>query len=161
MAQKAAVTSTVVYRDAKAALAWLETAFGFEVALLLEDAEGNVAHAEMTFRDCGIGVCGEWEADLLGGQKARSPLTTGGQMTQFLRIELESGLDEHCAHARAAGARICQEPADQFYGARTYRALDPDGHVWSFSQDLPTSVSVAEQEALTGLKYVKGAEAEG
>lgn len=153
MARKVPVSPTVVYRDAKAALAWLEAAFGFEVSLLLEDADGNIAHAEMEFRGCNIGVCGEWQGEQLGGQMARSPLTTGGMMTQFLWIELEGGIDDHCARARAAGARIAQEPADQFYGARTYRAVDTDGHVWCFSQDV-REVSLADQEAATGLKWV-------
>jgi hypothetical protein len=26
------------------------------------------------------------------------------------------------------------EPATQFYGDRTYRAVDPEGHIWSFGQ---------------------------
>ena len=43
-------------------------------------------------------------------------------------------LDAHCARARSHGAVIVQEPADQFYGDRTYRAQDPEGHVWSFFQ---------------------------
>jgi hypothetical protein len=25
-------------------------------------------------------------------------------------------------------------PADQFYGDRTYRARDPEGHIWTFGQ---------------------------
>jgi uncharacterized glyoxalase superfamily protein PhnB len=29
-----------------------------------------------------------------------------------------------------------REPADQFYGDRSYMALDHEGHVWSFSQTI-------------------------
>jgi uncharacterized glyoxalase superfamily protein PhnB len=41
----------------------------------------------------------------------------------------------HCAHARARGARIVDEPALHDYGAeywtdRSYGALDPEGHLW-------------------------------
>ena len=32
------------------------------------------------------------------------------------------------------GAAITQERADQFYGSRTYRARDPEGHIWCFSE---------------------------
>jgi uncharacterized glyoxalase superfamily protein PhnB len=81
----------------------------------------------------------------------KSPASVEGVGTQFLRITLADGLDAHCAAARAAGARIVDEPADQFYGARTYRALDPEGHVWNFTQDVRV-VSGAEMEAATGLK---------
>ena len=59
--------------------------------------------------------------------------------------------------ARAAGAHISQEPEDQFYGDRTYRAIDPEGHVWVFTQPV-RAVSVAEQEAATGLKIATSLE---
>ena len=35
---------------------------------------------------------------------------------------------------RAAGAEILQRPETQFYGDRTYRARDPEGHIWTFGQ---------------------------
>lgn len=152
---QAAFTPTVVYRDPKAALDWLGRAFGFEVSLLLTDDEGRVAHAEMSFRDGNLGVAGEWEGPQLGGARMRSPASLEGQGTQFLWVTLETGLDAHCEAARAAGARITQEPEDQFYGARSYRAMDPEGHVWSFRQDL-RAVPTAEMEAATGLKFQVG-----
>ena len=154
MAQ-AAFTPTVVYRDPKAALDWLAQAFGFEVSLLLTDAQGNVAHAEMSFRDRPIGVAGEWEGAQLGGARMRSPASLDGVGTQFLWVGLESGLDEHCETARAAGAKITEDPTDQFYGARTYRAMDPEGHVWSFRQDL-LEVPTKQMEAATGLTFQVG-----
>ena len=104
----------------------------------------------MTFRNCGIGVAGEWAGDVLGGARMVSPAALDGMATQFIRIDLESGLDAHCAAARAAGAIITQEPTDQFYGARTYRARDPEGHVWNFSQEVKV-VSFEEMTAATGL----------
>ncbi len=76
-----------------------------------------------------------------------SPLELADAASQFIHIELESGLDAHCERARAAGARITQEPADQFYGARVYRALDPEGHVWNFRQAVP---SVSPETAARG-----------
>jgi uncharacterized glyoxalase superfamily protein PhnB len=69
-----------------------------------------------------------------------------------VNVRLEKGIDEHCARARAAGAKIEMEPADQFYGDRTYIAVDPEGHHWSFSQTVKV-VSVADMEQATGLKY--------
>jgi uncharacterized glyoxalase superfamily protein PhnB len=29
-------------------------------------------------------------------------------------------------------AEILQDPETQFYGDRTYRAADPEGHIWTF-----------------------------
>ena len=70
-----------------------------------------------------------------------------------MHVQLAEGedIDAHCARARAAGAEIIMEPADQFYGHRTYRARDPGGHVWTFSQ-VVRDVSAAEMESASGLK---------
>ncbi|MBS0332244.1 MAG: hypothetical protein JSS35_05710, partial [Proteobacteria bacterium] len=80
-----------------------------------------------------------------------SPLELEGRCTQFIRVRLREGIDEHHARARAAGARITQAPADQFYGERTYRVLDPEGHVWNFAQPV-AQPTLAEMEAASGLK---------
>jgi uncharacterized glyoxalase superfamily protein PhnB len=144
-------TPVVFYQDPMAALRWLEKAFGFETSMLVTDAEGNVGHAEMKLGDDHIGVGAEFgAADLIGPAQMRSPASLGGQGTQFIRIALESGIDAHCARAEAAGARITQQPADQFYGARVYRALDPEGHVWNFDQTI-ADVSAADMEKASGL----------
>ncbi len=82
----------------------------------------------------------------------RSPLNVDGKNTQRVVVQLEAGLDEHCARARQAGARIVQEPADQFYGARTYMAVDLEGHHWSFHQEVK-DVSREEMEAASGFKF--------
>jgi hypothetical protein len=43
------------------------------------------------------------------------------------------------------------EPEDQFYGDRTYRAVDPEGHVWTFAQTV-RQVTREEAEQASGLK---------
>ncbi len=142
----------VFYKDPMAALKWLEKAFGFETVTLLTDAEGKLAHSQMAFRGGQVQVGGEWEsAELTGPAMMRSPSSVGGANTQFIRIHLDEGLDAHCATAKAAGARILAEPEDQFYGARVYRAMDPEGHVWNFSQEVRV-VSGEEMEQASGLK---------
>ncbi len=147
---------SVFYKEPMAALRWLEKAFGFEVAVLVTDAEGRLAHSELRFNGGGVSVGGEWESpDIVGPARMRSPETVAGINTQFVRVHLEEGLDEHCERARAAGARIVDEPTDQFYGSRTYRALDPEGHVWNFSQEVRV-VTAAEMEKATGLKVETG-----
>jgi uncharacterized glyoxalase superfamily protein PhnB len=144
-------TPVVFYRDPLAALRWLEKAFGFDTSLLVTDDAGRVGHAEISFGEGRIGIGEEWgAAELIGPAKMRSPASLDGQGTQFIRITLESGLDEHCARAEAAGARITQRPADQFYGARVYRALDPEGHVWNFDQTI-VDMSNADMEKASGL----------
>lgn len=150
----------VFYRDPIAALNWLEKAFGFEVTSLVTDADGKLAHSEMAFLDGAVQVGGEWGGGPIGPAQMKSPATLGGVGTQFLRIDLPDGIDAHCERARAAGATIVAEPADQFYGARVYRALDPEGHVWNFSQEVAV-VSGAEMEKATGLTISTSLKAAG
>ena len=122
------LSSAVFYRDAKAAFRWLEAAFGFEPLFVILDADGNLAHSEMTFGNSVVMVGTEWSSD------HRSPISVDGKNTQTVHVQLAEGedIEAHCKRARQAGAEILQEPAIQFYGDRTYRARDPEGHIWSF-----------------------------
>lgn len=143
----------VFYRDPLAALDWLEQAFGLRRSMMVKDADGRLVHAEMRFADAYIVVDSEWT------DAVASPASLGGRNTQALYLRLEQGLDEHCARARAAGAVIVQEPADQLYGERSYRATDLEGHLWTFSQTVRV-VSREEAEALGGWT-IEGWHAEG
>lgn len=122
------LSSAVSYLDPKAAYGWLETAFGFEPMFVMLDGDGNLVHAEMSYGDSVVMIGSEWSDD------HKSPRAVGGKNTQSIHVQLAQGddVDAHCAHARAAGAEILQEPDTQFYGDRTYRAKDPEGHVWTF-----------------------------
>lgn len=122
------LSSAVSYQDPKAAFRWLEEAFGFEPLFVLLDADGNLAHSEMGFGNSTLMVGSEWTDD------HKSPKSIGGKNTQSVHIQLAAGedIDTHCEKARAAGADILAEPDTQFYGDRTYRAKDPEGHIWTF-----------------------------
>lgn len=137
--------SALFYRDPLAALDWLHNTFGFERTILLTDKDGALAHSEMSFGDSYIMVGTEWSDD------HRSPASIGGKNTQTMHVQLEEDVDAHCARARAAGAKILQEPDDQFYGDRTYRAVDPEGHIWTFAQT-KAFVSREDAEKASGLK---------
>ncbi len=137
--------AALVYRDPLAALDWLERAFGFERSMVITDAEGGLAHSEMRVGDSYLIVGREWDA------RMASPASIGGKNTQTLHVHLTEDVDAHCARARAAGAAILQEPQDQFYGDRTYRAVDAEGHVWTFGQTV-RQVSREEAEQASGLR---------
>ena len=123
----------VFYKDPIAALKFLEAAFGFEISMLLTDADGNLAHSEVAFQGGALSVGGEWQGDIVGSARMRSPQAVEGVNTQIIRINLNDGIDAHCERARAAGAVLTAGPEGQFYGARVYRALDLEGHLWNFS----------------------------
>ncbi|MCW5735172.1 MAG: VOC family protein [Enhydrobacter sp.] len=137
---------SLAYKDNRAALDWLQHAFGFDPSEVLTDADGNIVHAEMTHGDGVVMIGAEW-ADW-----TRSPASLGGKNTQRVHVRIERGLDEHCARARQAGARIVKEPEDQFYGERAYIAADLEGHHWTFSQPV-RAVSNEEMEKATGFRF--------
>ena len=122
------LASAVCYQDAKAALAWLEAAFGFEPVMVILGADDSLMHSQMRFGDSLIMIGNEWSP------QHRSPRSLGGFNTQTVHVHLASDLDGHCARARAAGATILAEPETQVYGDRTYRCTDPEGHIWTFAQ---------------------------
>ena len=142
---RAALTSALCYRDPKAALKWLEAAFGFETVMLIEDNDGNLAHSEMRFGDSLIMIGNEWTA------QHKSPASIDGFNTQTVHIQLEGDIDAHCERARAAGAEILMEPEDQFYGDRSYRCRDLEGHFWTVGAPI-RPVTREEAEAASGLK---------
>jgi len=139
------LSSAVFYRDAKAAYRWLEEAFGFEPLMVLLDGDGNLGHSEMTFGDSIVMVGNEWSDD------HKSPMSLSGKNTQTVHVQLGEGenIDAHCERARKAGAVILQEPELQFYGHRTYRAKDPEGHMWTFAVTV-RKLTAAEWDAAGG-----------
>ncbi len=122
------LSSAVFYQDPKAAFRWLEAAFGFEPLFVLLGPNGDLGHSEMTYGNSVVMVGSEWSDD------HKSPKSIGGKNTQSVHVQLAEGedIDAHCARARKAGAQIVMEPETQFYGDRTYRAKDPEGHIWTF-----------------------------
>ncbi len=140
------LSSALSYQDAKAAIRWLETAFGFEPLFVILDDAGNLAHSEMGYGDSIVMVGNEWSDD------HKSPRSLGGRNTQSVHVQLAPGedIDAHCEHARAAGAEILQAPATQFYGDRTYRARDPEGHIWTFGVTVET-LTPEQWDAASGL----------
>ena len=136
------VSSALCYRDPKAALVWLEAAFGFEPTMVILMPDGSLAHSQMSFGDGMIMVGNEWSSD------HASPASIGRKNTQTVHVQLETDLDGHCEHARKAGAEILQEPETQFYGDRTYRARDPEGHIWTFGQTVETMADGAWDGAM-------------
>jgi len=113
--------------------------------MLISDKAGRLSHAEMRYGDGYIMLGAEW------AEFVASPASVGGKNTQAIHVHLADGIDAHCERARAAGAVILKEPADEFYGDRTYRARDPEGHVWTFGQTV-RHVTREEAERMSGLK---------
>ncbi len=145
MADHPTFTPALFYLDPFAALDFLEQAFGFERTMVITDEQGNLGHSEMSFGSGLVMIGTEWSED------HKSPASIGKKCTQTVHVQLTEDIDAHCERARAAGADIVATPQDQFYGDRTYRARDPEGHIWTFAQSVQT-VSREDAEAASGLK---------
>jgi uncharacterized glyoxalase superfamily protein PhnB len=140
------ISSSVVYKDPKAALKWLEQAFGFEPAMVILNEHDDVMHSEMRFGDGVVMVGSEWSP------MHKSPATMNGINTQTVHVQMTDDVDAHCERARKAGATIVREPETQFYGDRTYRAADPEGHIWSFGQTVKAMTVEEWQGSVPGMK---------
>ena len=122
------ITSSIFYDDPRAALDWLEKAFGFKRRLVIDGPDGGVVHSEMEFAD-GVIFVGPSTAF----PETRSAGGSDGTVTQGLYVYVDD-VDAHCEKARKASAEIVREPEDQFYGDRNYSAFDCEGHRWTFGQ---------------------------
>jgi len=127
------LSSALYYDDAGAAIDFLCKAFGFEVRLRIDGEGGKVEHSELVIGD------GLLMVSSTGRQPLRqSPKALRGVNTQNVMIQV-TDCDAHCAQARAAGAKIHQEPkttdyGEEYWADRSYEAEDPEGHFWWITQ---------------------------
>jgi uncharacterized glyoxalase superfamily protein PhnB len=135
------LSAAIWYDDAAAAIDWLCRAFGFEVRLKVEGDGGRIEHSELVYSEAVVMVAQSGSRPTHPNfPPCASPRSVGGATTQSLMLFVD-GVDQHCARARAAGAKVVEEPAVHDYGAdywadRSYGALDPEGHMWWFTERL-------------------------
>jgi uncharacterized glyoxalase superfamily protein PhnB len=133
--------SCLSYSDPDAAIVWLEDAFGFMPYAIYRDDSGAVMHAELVFGN-GMIMIGPSAKGAFSKRFMAMPRDCGNRCTQAVCVIVDD-VDAHHAKAVAAGAEIVMAPEDQSYGARTYAARDPEGHVWSFGDYDPWAVKQA------------------
>ena len=121
----------LTYRDAQAAIDWLQEAFGFEQLFATPGPDGAIAHAELSY---GTGVI------MLGTGQGPAANSDWRSAPQSVYVAIEDA-DAHCANARTAGAEIVREPEDMEYGSREYSARDLEGHYWHFGTYRPAPES--------------------
>ena len=123
------------YRDANAAIDWLERVFGFERVMLVPGEDGAVAHSELKLGNgmIMVGTAGAGTSI----QNCASPLDVG-RVTQSTYVYIDDAdLDAHYAAAKAAGAEITRDFERKDYGGGGYSARDLEGHEWSFGSYMP------------------------
>ena len=128
------VTPYLLVTDARRLIEFLKQAFGAEVAHQSTRPDGGILHAQVRIGDSPVmmgEVSGEWK-----------PMP--GSLYLYVP-------DTDAVYRRAlqAGGTSVMEPADQFYGDRVYRCVDPEGHHWTFAMHV-RDVTRAEAEAAIG-----------
>ena len=115
----------VIYDDVGAAIAMLETLFGFRERAWARHTEpdGTVSRSQMQLAD---GVITLGLPSIHGDSPRRG-------VSSMLYVYVDD-VDEHFRHATAAGARIVSPLETQPWGDRRYQASDAEGHQWCFAQ---------------------------
>lgn len=117
----------VPYSDPRAAISWLESAFGAKATLVVPEAPDEpLQHAEVRV---GTGVV------MVDDANRDSPFALPGPVVVYVVVDDPDGLYDTAA---AAGAEIVMGLTDQDYGSREFAARDPYGNVWSFGTYRPT-----------------------
>ena len=116
------------YQDIRAALSFLERAFGFREVPAARGvrADGAIDHTMVEFGDGMIGLGAQ------GAHGAFSP-KRAGTTTQYITVHV-ADIDAHHERALASGAEIVSRLHDHLREYRVYEALDPEGHRWRFLQ---------------------------
>ena len=116
-------------KDVKGSLEFYEKAFGFETRMTLPDKDGSIMHAEMGYQDVVLMFGPECEE-----QKSKSPQSLDGSPVG-LYIYVDD-IEGFTGKAEAAGAKIVDPLTDQFWGDRTCAMRCPEGHKWTFAQNV-------------------------
>jgi uncharacterized glyoxalase superfamily protein PhnB len=116
------------YEDARAAIDFLERAFGFEEHAVHDGEHGGVAHGELRLGDQFVMVGSTSEGEERFNQGA-------GRQSLYVVVDDPDALHDR---AKEAGATIERELTDQDYGSREFTARDPEGNLWSFGTYRPS-----------------------
>jgi uncharacterized glyoxalase superfamily protein PhnB len=111
------------YENAKAAVAFLVEAFGFEEALVVPGDE-DVVHAELRWPEGGGVMLGS--TSHTEGVHLDLPAHGGSVYV------VTDHPDELFERATAAGAEVAQGLRDEDYGSRGFTVRDPEGNFWTF-----------------------------
>lgn len=127
------ISPTLRYRDARAAIAFLELAFGFEPVAVHDGPHGAVAHAELAY-DGGLVMLGT-AAEPAAGTRFWGEGPPPGVQSIYVVVD---DAEAHHARAVAAGATIERPLGETDYGSVDYSARDPEGHLWNFGTYRPS-----------------------
>ncbi len=112
------------YADARAAIAFLQEAFGFRLTASYPPDGDVVHHAELRWPEGGGIMLGSYQHD----DRPFSQRPPGSGSTYVVTDDP----DAIYATAMAAGVEVVQEMREEDYGSRGFSVNDPEGNIWSF-----------------------------
>lgn len=118
------------YDDARTAIGWLSSTFGFVELFSVPSSGQHVRHAQLRL---GTNVI------MIGSVRPDDGMQTPqvlGQTTQALYVYVDD-IEEHFDRVRATDAQIIGPLTDTDFGARQYHVRDLEGHLWTFGTYLP------------------------
>lgn len=123
------IIPTLRYKNARAAIDWLTSAFGFEEHLVVPGENDKIVHAQLTFGN-GMIMLGSSGDDEFGALQ-HAPSGGKGPTFQSPYIVVVD-IENHYRRAIAAGASIAIALRAEDYGGKVYSCWDPQGHLWNF-----------------------------
>lgn len=116
-------------KNAGAAIAFYEKAFGAKEKFRLVEPGGRIGHAELDFGGTTIMVSAEFpEMGILGP-------TGDGSTSVGIHLHVDDA-DAAIARAVAEGAVVIRKAQDHFYGERSGAVRDPFGHEWLIGHEI-------------------------
>ena len=105
----------IVTADLPRALRFYRDLLGAEVSYEFPAPDGEPGYAALELGESHLGI-------------GRDPSLTGAPSTRFSLWVYADDCDAAVARLRTAGVTVVEEPADQPWGERVARVLDPDGN---------------------------------
>jgi uncharacterized glyoxalase superfamily protein PhnB len=135
-------------RDAAAAIAFYERAFGAQELFRLTEPGGRIGHVELKLGPGTLMLAEEFpECGFRAPQDA-----DGRSVTIHLHV---ADADAMAAQACAAGATMLRKPTDEFYGERSCLLRDPFGHSWMLGHRIE-EVTPAEMQRRYDAMFKRG-----
>jgi uncharacterized glyoxalase superfamily protein PhnB len=129
----AQIVPYLYYEDAGPALEFMEKAFGFQIESAFRNPTDDKVLTAKVRTGSGVILVGPG-MEAFGTRAVPDPELVSAMI--YVYVE---NLDEHYANAKAAGARIWEEPHSHFGNNRQYTASDPGGHRWTFAEPQESS----------------------
>lgn len=130
------------YKDAPAAIHWLERVLGFVRHAVYTHDDGTVQHAELR-HGSGMVMLGSASNAGLHPHLQAHPLEIGGRSTSTFYLVV-ADCEPVWRAAQQAGAEVLMDLRTMDYGGRAFAVRDPEGYQWSVGEYDPWTAREAD-----------------